>query len=265
MLDPAALAERCRQSHLRPAPDLAPFVSAAWALQWDFGPREAFVQHVLPDPCVQIVVDTDGAYAMGVVTSLFSVTLTGSRFVFGLKFRPGAFYSCTGEPVSTLTNRQVPLGRIFSKADEILLCNLAKAADAPGLMNALESMLRGASPVLDVRLQQVYEIADRIAVDSTIMTVEHAAQLFGLGPRALQRLFRMYVGAGPKWLIRLYRIKEATALIEEGDVGHWADFAVRLGYADQAHFINDFRRLVGRTPARYAGKLKGGLDQSPGR
>ena len=61
------------------------------------------------------------------------------------------------------------------------------------------------------------------------------------------------MGAAPKWLIRLYRIKEAAARIEDGDVGGWADLAARLGYADQAHFINDFRRLIGRSPGRYAG------------
>jgi AraC-like DNA-binding protein len=32
----------------------------------------------------------------------------------------------------------------------------------------------------------------------------------------------------------------------------WADLAGQLGYADQSHFINDFRRLVGRSPGEYA-------------
>jgi len=31
-----------------------------------------------------------------------------------------------------------------------------------------------------------------------------------------------------------------------------ADLAVRLGWYDQAHFINDFRSMVGCTPGEYA-------------
>ena len=31
----------------------------------------------------------------------------------------------------------------------------------------------------------------------------------------------------------------------------WARFALGLGYYDQAHFVRDFRALVGRTPAQY--------------
>jgi AraC-like DNA-binding protein len=37
----------------------------------------------------------------------------------------------------------------------------------------------------------------------------------------------------------------------EPGVDH-ADLAVRLGWYDQAHFINDFRAMLGTTPGEYA-------------
>jgi methylphosphotriester-DNA--protein-cysteine methyltransferase len=89
-------------------------------------------------------------------------------------------------------------------------------------------------------------------------TARAAAERIASGrssPRSLQRVFRTYVGVGPKWIIRLYRIKEAAARIEDGNVTTWADLALRLGYADQAHFVDDFRRIIGRPPARYAGAI----------
>ena len=118
LLDPASLAERCRQSHLAPSNDLRPYASVAWTLRWQLNEDEAYVQHVLPDPCVQIVVEGDGVHVMGVVTRLFSVTLTGTRFVLGLKFRPGGFRPFMPQPVSTLTNRSVPLATLFPELDE---------------------------------------------------------------------------------------------------------------------------------------------------
>jgi AraC-like DNA-binding protein len=36
-----------------------------------------------------------------------------------------------------------------------------------------------------------------------------------------------------------------------------AGLALDLGYADQAHFIRDFKRLVGRPPAGYARSIQG--------
>ena len=59
------------------------------------------------------------------------------------------------------------------------------------------------------------------------------------------------MGVSPKWLIQRYRLLEATERLAEGTVVDWADLALDLGYADQAHFIRDFRSMVGRTPAEY--------------
>ena len=93
---------------MHPPADLAPFISIAWILRWDLG-EDAHVQRVLPDPCVQIVIDADGARVMGVVTGSFAVTLTGKHLVLGMKFRPGGFYPFLRQPVSSLTDRTVRL------------------------------------------------------------------------------------------------------------------------------------------------------------
>ena len=75
---------------------------------------------------------------------------------------------------------------------------------------------------------------------------------FGLSARSLQRLFRRYVGVGPKWVLQRYRLHEAAERIADGEGGDWAAFALELGYFDQAHFIKDFKALVGCSPAEYA-------------
>ncbi|MCB1636320.1 MAG: helix-turn-helix transcriptional regulator, partial [Xanthomonadales bacterium] len=36
----------------------------------------------------------------------------------------------------------------------------------------------------------------------------------------------------------------------------WVRLAADLGYADQAHFIRDFKVAVGQTPASYAQTLR---------
>lgn len=251
LLNAAALAGRCHRSRVCASPDLAPFISVAWTLRWDLGDA-TYLQRVLPDPCVQIVVEKDGVHVVGIATGPFSVTLTGSRFVLGLKFRPGGFYPFIRQPVSRLTNRTVRLAEVFPDVDERPLQDLAAAANGEAVMRLLESILRKAAPELDAHVQDVYLISDRIAADATMLTVERAARAFGVSRRSFQRLFRRYVGIGPKWIIRRCRLQEAAARLEDGDVHRWTELALRLGYADQAHFINDFRRFVGRSPANYA-------------
>ena len=228
-------------------------MSIVWILRWDLG-DDVFEQRVLPDPCVQIVVDPERASVMGVVTGAFSVTLTGSRLVLGLKFRAGGFYPFIRRPVWSFTNQTVPVSQCFH-VDDSHLVRRAALGDGPGIVAALETLLRDARPVMDDSLEEVFRMADAIAADATLLTVEQAAREFGVRPRSLQRAFRRYIGVGPKWMIRRCRIQEAAARLESGDVPTLSDLAGSLGYADQSHFINDFRRLVGRSPTRYTQSL----------
>ena len=91
-----------------------------------------------------------------------------------------------------------------------------------------------------------------IVDDRTLTKVDELVRKCGVGKRSLQRLFRAYVGVGPKWVIQRYRLQEAAQAAESGHAPSWAALAADLGYADQAHFIRDFKHLVGRTPAAYA-------------
>jgi S-methylmethionine-dependent homocysteine/selenocysteine methylase len=62
-----------------------------------------------------------------------------------------------------------------------------------------------------------------------------------------------FLGVGPKWVIQRRRIHDALAEIEHGRAMDWSALALRLGFADQAHFVHAFTELVGRPPASYEG------------
>jgi AraC-like DNA-binding protein len=83
--------------------------------------------------------------------------------------------------------------------------------------------------------------------------VDELAARHAMSSRSLQRLFRRYVGVSPKWVLQRYRLHEAAERIAEGRDGDWAATALELGYFDQAHFIRDFKALIGASPAQYAG------------
>ena len=57
---------------------------------------------------------------------------------------------------------------------------------------------------------------------------------------------------GPKWVIRCYRLHEVAERLSDGKAVNLAELALDLGYFDQAHFIKDFKTIVGVTPADYA-------------
>jgi len=91
--------------------------------------------------------------------------------------------------------------------------------------------------------------------DATILSVEALAIRSGYGVRSLQRLFRDYVGATPKWVIRRFRLHELLERLNGDDLPNIAQLAAELGYTDQAHLCHDFRRLSGYSPQAYRRRL----------
>nr|WP_286672575.1 helix-turn-helix domain-containing protein [Cohnella hashimotonis] len=78
------------------------------------------------------------------------------------------------------------------------------------------------------------------------------ANRHGLSVRSLQRLLDRYIGVSPKWILQRFRLQEAAERIRQGGAADWSALAADLGYYDQAHFIRDFKSVVGQTPDAYA-------------
>jgi AraC-like DNA-binding protein len=97
----------------------------------------------------------------------------------------------------------------------------------------------------------VYLVRD----DASIRKVEDILHRTGTTKRSLQRLFEQYVGASPKWVIQRYRLHEAAERLKAGSVSG-SRLALELGYADQAHFIRDFKAIVGISPGAYARRAR---------
>lgn len=98
----------------------------------------------------------------------------------------------------------------------------------------------------------VNEIIDIVIADREMTKVDELVSRVHMSKRSLQRLFSQYVGISPKWVIQRYRLQEAVDQIIGKGIGNYTEMAQRLGYFDQAHFIKDFKMIVGVSPTEYA-------------
>jgi AraC-like DNA-binding protein len=187
-----------------------------------------------------------------VLTGRFTRRLEGEGRAFGIRFRPAGFHRFLGAPVSTLTDRRVPVAEVFGPAGDRLVAELLAAPDQAGLVAAAEAFLLARPPDPDPNVARVNRVVDQIMADRDITRVADVAERTGIGTRRLQRLFATYVGVPPKWVIRRARLHEAVERLDRGDDVDLAFLARELGYFDQAHFARDFRSAVGRPPTAYA-------------
>jgi AraC-like DNA-binding protein len=236
-----------------PSPELAAWVERHWTVRWDLRQAAPYAQETLPYPCVNMVIGTHRPGVHGVCTTRFVAELRGEGWVVGTKFRPGAFRPFVAFSMCELTDRELAVTHVFAPHGRALERDVHQARTDAERVTRVEAFLRSRLPPMDARALDAGRVVDRAQTDSTITTVGELAHRSGLGVRALERLFREYVGVSPKWVIRRFRVQEVAerAAAAEGRVD-WAAVALDLGYADQAHLARDFKAQVGRTPAQYA-------------
>lgn len=256
VLNPGEAEKRFRLARYLPSEDLGSFVEHYWVVEWDLRGRQPYVQEVLPHPCVHLTVEEDGSNVYGVMTRRFSYRLAGEGRVLGVRFKPGAFYPFWGSPVSALTDASVGAREAFGAAGEAFEQAVLGAGTDGQMVGAAEAFLRGRSRRRDANAELAGRIVACMVADRELTGVDEAAARIGLGKRALQRLFRRYVGVGPKWVILRARIHDATDRLAGGGAVNWAELALDLGYFDQAHFVRDFKALVGVAPATYAKRAR---------
>ena len=242
--------------HERYAPpaELADWVQHFWLERWQFEPGAPQTREVLPHPNVHLVFAPNRSRIYGVQLTRFVRQLKGKDCIFGIKFHPGAFYPFLRKPISAIADTSILATEIFSDAadaeKEVLTC----CRDG-SMVQAATNFLMAHPPSRDPRVHDARHAVEQIARDRNVTRVEHLVARCGIGERTLQRLFDRYVGASPRSVIKRYRIYEALESMTAKTRAEWADLAQNLGYFDQAHFINDFKKLVGCSPTEYTAPL----------
>lgn len=182
------------------------------------------------------------------------IRVAGTGTIVGAKFKPGGYHSLTGNRAYEVTDKVLPAQDVFDQANDAINDKALAAKDDSEAVSLMESVLLAYETKPDSNLSLINKIIDEIKL-SRYDKVSSIAAEYGLSDRRLQELFQTYVGVGLKWVILRYRLLMATQIALSTAETDWTKVAVDLGYSDQSHFINDFKRIIGKTPKQYA-KLK---------
>ena len=195
--------------------------------------------------------EPDRARLTGPLRRVFRHLLSGRARVVGVRFRPGGARPWLGRPVAQVADRELPVTTLVDVVPEVVCAAVQEASDAATAARRVDAVLAPLRPPPDPTVRRAEELVARITAEPGIRRVEQLAEDLGTTVRSLQRFCAEWIGVTPKELIRGARLHEAAGRAAEGPVD-WAALAAELGYADQAHLIRDFTRVVGEPPGRYA-------------
>ena len=103
-----------------------------------------------------------------------------------------------------------------------------------------------------LRLRRIIEYIDAHLTDDLGLT--ELSEIAGLNPHHFAHAFKQSVGMPPHRYIVEHRVEKARRLLEDRRQSI-ADIATACGFANQSHFTEHFRRVVGVTPAKYRRSL----------
>jgi AraC-like DNA-binding protein len=262
ILRPAAEGSVFRLERFQPQGDLRLFVDRFWSVRWDLRGRAPYEQETLPHPCVNLAVEDGKSAVYGIGKRKFTAVLKEAGQVVGAKFRPGLFAPFVAVPAASLTGRVVRLRELFgAEASARLERDVLGASQTAERVRVLEAFLGERLPPRDPQAELAAHATELALADREIASVEGLAARCDVSTRGLQRLFRKWVGVGPKWVIRRARVQEAAERVAAGERVNWARLANELGYCDQTHLIKDFRAQTGLSPEAYAAACRATRQQ----
>ncbi len=222
-------------SEIKPPSELQSIVHSFWELKTLQNLSDDFIFHVIPDACVNILLnllDTNIAAVTMRKTEYVALNLGKSFHYTGIQFLPGMWNGNQNEIqfgfVDSPYNGNLPLVETANKLVNLEFKDFSLVfIDLIHLLVSMGILLKN-------------EIVEKILIDiQEIETVEEMAASVNLSPRQLQRKLKLTTGFTPHDFLKILRLQQSFK-------GHYLDH-----FVDQSHFIHSFRKITGYTPKEY--------------
>jgi len=252
---------------IAPSPALAPYLRALTIVET--GPHEEVTRTLVPEAGMVLGLRYRGAswvYKEGGATRMPDAVLTGvstvarrmrtaadSGIVLAM-FREGAAAQFFEQPQHELHSKAIALDELVPLTElQHAAQRVADAEDAAARAAALEAFLLSRLRTNTKDLLVTRALRSIAAARGAIRVASLAADL-GLGMDRLEKRFRSVVGATPKQLATIYRVRNAIQRYKPGML--LTELAVELGYCDQSHFIREVRAALGEPPGRFFNRVE---------
>lgn len=240
---------------------LRPYIACYWSVASHITTDRCGIElRVIPDGCVDFVFTVSrnracGGLLVGAMESAMTVHPEKDVETFGIRFRPGGAMPFIRQPISDFRGKAVDLTELFGPAAVLLFNRLNEVDNLRERIRILDAVMHqwaAALPPFPFD-DSVANVLHKIYHTCGKISIRELAASEAVSTRHLLRRFETWTGYSPKLFCRVIRFQGAVHMIVgmQGLRAN-ADLATECGYADQAHFVREFRTLAGISPGRYA-------------
>mgnify|MGYP001040086358 CR=1 FL=1 len=226
--------------------ELNEYCMCIWKMQSKEDLVETIYNNILPDACIDIVIDftCKTICIAGFSKETMPLELKGKVDYMGVRLKPSGFYSLFHIEAYKVMDKQVPLLEIekeFNILEILLLKDTNKRIDV--LKNYLLKKIEKASK------KDFIKLVDELYEKPKEQTVIDIAEKLGYNQRHLFRIFKINYGLSPKVLLNILRLHLCLTLLLEKNMD-LTSIAILCGFYDQSHFIRDIKKYTGVSPLK---------------
>ncbi len=246
----------------KPCESLRPYIRYYWVFKSN-RPLQAFTY---PIGCAQIIfhkqtplyipelnVTQDRLTVSGQVNFSSHLCADGNTEMIVVVFHPHAMSMFLNMPTSLFYNQEVSGYGLENRSLNELAARIFDCEDNSVCVSYIEkwllSQIAGSSADTTYGIERIDAAIRRIYITPRI-SVNELSSIACLGKKQFERLFHSFVGVNPKEYTRIVRFQKALARMQRQagkEINH-AQIAYASGYADQSHFIREFKKFCGYTP-----------------
>lgn len=253
---------------IKPGKPLQPYVKCYYVYESDSS--VAFEDTVFPSGCTELIFNLGGGNwhtfngetfvtnpaieLWGQLVRPLPIRSTGQNTMLGIRLLPHAAAAILNDNVSLFNNQVSSYGDIYGKNVSILHNQLLEARSWSKRVAIVEAFLLQQLSLATKRLPKLAVINDlmyELRHQDIPLTMETMAGRYGITARYMQQLFLQHTGLTPKLYSQIHRFQKSLQLVTAGDLS-LTSIAYECGYADQSHFIKEFKTFTGSTPSGYS-------------
>lgn len=248
----------------KPADYLQPFVQFFWEGNFNITLEPLLKQQVAPNGFVELIIHLTDDHCflpagnrwsrspdytiIGLYTRPYEVQFPCLVKTFGIRFKPEGIYNLFGIPASVFSENYEDMELVLGKEFSEYCSKLREASDTRHKLKITERYLLTQLKRNNRDLSYVNRAAEMIRRPNSLEKIDDLPGRVYISLRQLEREFKQKVGITPKQYHRITRLNDVYRRLEENQQVEFTKIAFDCGYADQAHFIRDFKSIMGVKP-----------------
>jgi len=196
-------------------------------------------------------IDYKKYWVAGLQTKPTNVESYGVSKMLVVQFKTLGAFVFLNDPLHYYTNHYIPLDHIFNNEANETWEQLQEAKSINEQFLIVENFLYRKLLTHKMPNKKLIHTIEILLNNKMNLSINEICTSLNISRKHLNHLSKEYAGVSPKTLSSLNRLQTTLKTISSTSTNKLTNVAYQSEYFDQAHFINDFKKLTHLKPSEY--------------